>query len=75
MTQQAKGTKDFEVIRIDPLTRVSDTKGLEKYYRIRIKTKGGVVLDVDIDEQDFTEEKAKPILLERAKNADKILAL
>ena len=65
--------KEYKVLKIDELTRVSDVRGLEKYYRHQIKTKGGVVLSVDIDEKDFTEEKAAPILLAKAKNADAIL--
>ena len=67
--------KEYEVISIDELTRVSDTRGLEKYYRHRIKTHGGVVLSVDIAEDDFTPGKAGPTLLEAAKNADAILKL
>ncbi len=62
----------YEVITIDELTRVGDTRGLEKYYRHRIKTAGGVVISVDIDEDDFTPEKAEPILKAAAENADKI---
>lgn len=66
---------EYKVLRIDELTRVSDTVGIEHYYRHTIKTRGGVVLTVDIDEKDFTEEKAAPILAKRATTADKILAL
>ncbi|GAI75331.1 unnamed protein product, partial [marine sediment metagenome] len=47
----------------------------ERFYRHQIKTKGGVVLTVDIDEKDFTAEKAAPILLKKATEADKIKAL
>ena len=70
-----KVEKPYDVLRIDELTRLSDLKGIEKYYRHQIKTKGGVVLTVDIDEPDFTAEKAGPILLEKAQAADKILKL
>ncbi len=66
---------EYEVLRIDEMTRMSDIKGIEHYYRHRIRTKGGVVLSIDIDEKDFTPEKAAPILLKAAQNADKILAL
>lgn len=66
---------EYKVLSIDELTRLSDTGGIEHYYRHRIKTKGGVVLSVDISVGDFTEKKAAPILLERAQNADKILSL
>lgn len=67
--------KLYEVRKIDELMRLSDTKGIERYYRHCIKTKGGVNLTVDIDEKDFTPEKAALIMTERAENADKILAL
>jgi len=66
---------EYKVLSIDELTRISDEGGIERYYRHRIKTKGGVVLTVDIDEKNFTAEKAAPILLKRAQEADKILAL
>ena len=66
---------EYKVLKIDELTRVSDTGGIEHYYKHQIKTKGGVVLTVDISQEDFTAEKAAPILLKRAVEADKILAL
>jgi len=67
--------KLFEVVNIDEMTRVSDLGGIEKYYRHRIKTKGGIVLTVDISDKDFTSDKAAPILEKKAIEADKILAL
>jgi len=66
---------EYKVLKIDELTKLSDTGGIEHYYRHSIKTKGGVVLTVDITSKDFTAEKAAPILLKRAQEADKILAL
>lgn len=66
---------EYKVLKIDELTRPDDVRGLKHVYRHQIKTKGGVVLTVDIDEENFTEEKAAPILLKRAIQADKILAL
>jgi len=67
--------KLYKVLKIDELTRLKDTGGVEKYYRHQIKTKGGIVLSVDIDPGDFTPEKAAPILEKRAVSADRILAL
>ncbi len=67
--------KEYKVLSIVELTRLSDTSGIERYYRHRIKTKGGVVLTVDVSEADFTAEKAAPLLLEKAQAADRILAL
>lgn len=66
---------EYKVLKIDELTRVAEAGGIEHYYRHQIKTKGGVILTVDISQEDFTAEKAAPILLTRAKEADKILAL
>ena len=68
-------TANYKVLSIDEMTRLSDMGGIERYYRHRIKTKGGVILTIDIDEKDFTAEKAAPILEEKAKEADKIKAL
>jgi len=66
---------EYKVLKIDELTRLSDGQGIERYYRHRIKTKGGTVLSVDISEPDFTPDKASPILLAAAQNADKVLKL
>jgi len=66
---------EYKVLSIDEMTRVADAGGIEHYYRHRIKTKGGVVLSVNISEKDFTADKAAPILLKRATEADKILSL
>uniref|UniRef100_A0A6M3XS82 Uncharacterized protein n=1 Tax=viral metagenome TaxID=1070528 RepID=A0A6M3XS82_9ZZZZ len=66
---------EYKVLKIDELTRMSDIGGIEKYYRHQIKTKGGIVLSININEKDFTAEKAAPILLKKAQEADKILAL
>lgn len=66
---------EYKVLKIDELTRVSEAGGVEKYYRHQIKTKGGVILTVDIGEKNFTADKAAPILLAKATEADKILAL
>jgi len=65
----------FKVLKIDEMTRLSETGGVEKYYRHQIKTKGGVVLTVDVSERDFTAEKAQPILAKKSAEADAILAL
>lgn len=66
---------EYKVLKIDELVRPGEVTGIEKYYRHTIKTKGGVVLTVDIDEKDFTPEKAGPILLKKAETTDKIKAL
>ncbi len=67
--------KEYTVMRIDELTRLSNAGELERFYRHRIETTGGVVLSVDIDQENFTPEKTEPILKAAAKNADTILKL
>lgn len=66
---------EYKVLKIDEMVRPGEIAGIEKYYRHTIKTKGKVVLTVDIREEDFTPEKSAIILLKAAQNADKILAL
>lgn len=64
--------KPYNVLKIDELARIADGGGIEKYYRHTIKSAGGTVLSVDIDAGDFTPEKAGPILVKAATNADTI---
>ena len=68
-------TQAYKVLKIDELARPGETGGIERYYRHTIKTRGKIILTVDIPEADFTAEKAAPILEARATEADKILAL
>lgn len=65
----------YKVLKITQMVRPGDAGGVENYYRHQIRTRGGIVLTVDIDEENFTPEKAAPILTKRATEADKILAL
>lgn len=67
--------KEYKVISIDEMVKPGEVGGIDKFYRHRIKTEGGVVLTVEISEENFTEEKAAPILLKKAQEADKILKL
>lgn len=66
---------EYKVLKIDEMTRIGELGGVERFYRHQIKTKGGVVLTVDIDEEAFTAAMAAPILLKKAVETDKILAL
>ena len=66
---------EYSVLKIDELVRPGETGGIERYYRHKIKTKGGVILTVDIDGEEFTPAKTAPILTAAAKNADAILKL
>src|SRR4030043_470954 len=51
--------KPYRVLKIDELVRVSDTGGVERYYRHQIRTRAGVVLSVDVLERD-PKPKPKP---------------
>lgn len=68
-------TGEYKVLKITEMVRAGEVGGIEKFYRHQIKTKGGVILSVEIAEADFTVEKAGPILLAKAQEADKILKL
>lgn len=65
--------KPYKVLKIDELMRPSDTGGVERYYRHRIRTKGGTIMTVDIGERDFSPDKVAAILTAKATEADKIL--
>ena len=67
--------KAYKVLKIDEMSRISEVGTIEKYYKHQFKTKGGIILTMDISEKDFTADKAAPILEKKAIEADKILAL
>jgi len=69
------GGKAFKVLWIDQLTRAGDTGGIERYNRVRFKTKGGLVRSIEIEEADLTEEKVNAILTKEAQRLDKVLGL
>ena len=66
---------EYKVLRIIQTVRPGEAEGIVNVYRHTIKTKGGTVLNVEVKEEDFTPEKAAPILAARAQEADKILKL
>lgn len=66
---------EYKVLKIDEMVRPGEGGGIEKFYRHQIKTKGGIVLSVNISEANFTAEKAAPILLKKALEADNVLNL
>uniref|UniRef100_A0A6M3Y0W8 Uncharacterized protein n=1 Tax=viral metagenome TaxID=1070528 RepID=A0A6M3Y0W8_9ZZZZ len=70
---KSQGQKPYRVLKIDELVRPGEAGGVERYYRHTIKTRGGTTLSVDIDEEDFSAERAAPILEKKAVEADKIL--
>ncbi len=55
--------KEYTVLSIDELVKPGEAGGIERFYRHRIKTKGGVILTVEVSEANFVAEKAGPILL------------
>lgn len=67
--------KAYKVLKIDEMVRPAEGGGIMHVYRHQVKTAGGVILTVDIRQEDFTPEKAAPILEAAAANADKILSL
>lgn len=66
---------NYKVLKIDEMSKIGDLDKIVHYYRHFIKTKGGIVLSVDISEANWNAEKAAPILDKKAIEADKILAL
>ena len=66
--------KAYKVLSIDELSRVGEAGGIEKYYRHKIKTRGGTVLTIDIGEADMDEAKVAEILEAKATLFDKIKA-
>lgn len=66
---------EYKVLKITQFVRPGESEGIVNAYRHTIKTKGGMVLTVEVKEEDFTPEKTAPILLARAQEADKILKL
>lgn len=66
---------EYKVLKIDELVRPGEAGGIERFYRHQVKTARGIVLTVDVEEKDFTPEKAATILKATAVNADKVLTL
>lgn len=67
--------RQYEVLEAVERTRVNDVNEIERYFQVKIRTAGGVVRSVNVDEADFTPERVKPILDDAAQKADEILKL
>jgi len=66
----------YTVLTIDQLSRMSDTRGIEPYFRLNILTKGGVRRTLDLSEAEYSDEKkVAAILLKEAQHTDAILGL
>ena len=68
-------TQEYKVLSIDELTRPDDIRGIKQVYRYRVKSKGGVIFTVELDDPDPTAEKVAPVLAAKAAEFDKILKL
>lgn len=66
---------EYKVLKIEELSKIDDVGKIIPYYRHTIRTAGGTVLRVNIDEADFTPDKVAKILTDKAKQADRILEL
>ena len=66
---------EYKIIEIKEGIRPSDIRGVEKYYRVTIKTQGGVTDHIDVNEEDFTDKKVAALALARATKLDTILKL
>ena len=65
--------KEYTVLKADELVRPGDLGRLDKYYRVSIKTAGGMTLSVDVSASDWTPDRVRPLLTAAAEQADKIL--
>jgi hypothetical protein len=66
---------EYKVIDSVEMTGIDRLKGVFKYRRYTLRTKSGSIITVDLDEKDWTPEKASAIFLKYATEEDKIRAL
>ena len=66
---------EYKVTDSVEMTGIDREKGIFKYRRYTLRTKAGSVLTVDLEEKNWTPEKAAPIFLKAATEEDKIRAL
>jgi len=66
---------EYKVLDSIEMTGIDKIKGIFKYRRYTLRTKSGSVITIDLDEKDWTPEKAGPIFLKAALDEDKIRAL
>lgn len=67
--------KEYTVLKVTPMSRVADEGGIEKYYRIKYKTEGGIVDTFDVPEKEYTAKDLPPIILKLAQKHDAMLLL
>jgi hypothetical protein len=66
---------EYKVTDSVEMTGIDKVKGIFKYRRYTLRTKGGSVIAVDLEEGNWTPEKAAPVFLKAATEEDKIRAL
>ena len=66
---------EYKVLKSVEMTGFQDARGLFKYRKYTLLTKAGSVITVDLEEKDWTSEKAAAVFLKAATEEDKIRAL
>lgn len=66
---------EYKVIDSTEMTGIDKARGVHKYRIYTLKTKLGSIIQVRLDEKDWTPEKAGPIFLKAATDEDKIRSL
>lgn len=66
---------EYKVLKIDEFTRPDELRGVKQVYRYTVKTKGGTIFTLELDDPDPTAEKVAPVLAAKASEFDKILKL
>jgi len=66
---------EYKVIDATEMTGIDKVKGVYKFRRYTLRTKAGSVIEVNLNEDNWTPEKAAPIFLKAATDEDKIRAL
>ena len=73
MSTQPESTKPYVVLKIDEMTRLADAGGVERYYRVKMKTEKGIIISVELEVDELPKDKATPILTKKAKEADSLM--
>jgi hypothetical protein len=66
---------EYKVTNSIEMTGISNEGKIYKFRRYTLRTKSGSVITVELDEKDWTAEKAGAIFLKAATEEDKIRAL
>jgi hypothetical protein len=66
---------EYKVTDSVEMTGIDKARGIFKFRRYTLQTKGGSVITVELEEKNWTPEKAAPIFLKAATEEDKIRAL